>query len=245
MAILGRGTALAYKGASPKEYFAADVAAELVTEYSVLVSALTDSRTTANGMELAYGRVFGIRGALCRICAPERIWTLRTPIVREWRWAEKRLRDFVSDGRSEEKLQEAATSVEKRWDRCAHNFIMVAASGSIDREAATHIGFLKAVDALALHLRQRDVFMKSHWLPLAMVNPEGLKLRIRVSAILIGLNRDCFEASYSAIRSYRETFKIDDPALYPWWFVDERLTERQSYWTYRRLPADLFDWRFE
>ena len=245
LAFSRNGSALAFKNTPDEDYFAADVVSTLVTDYSILVAALTDPKTSQNGLELAYGRVLGTRGALCRLCPSRQIWTLRSQIVREWRRTEERLRDYFAANNLGGPLWNAASRVENRWDECAGRLVLAAASGSLESEIAAHLGYLKAVDALALHLGQRDIFMRSGSLSIPIPNPFDAKVRMRLISMLLALNRSWFAESFPAIRSYRSTFSIDDPGLYPWWFVDARITERQAMWTYRRLAAAEFDWRFE
>jgi hypothetical protein len=237
--------ALAFRNTSGEDYFAADVVATVVSDYAIFVAALTDSKTSSHGLELAYGRVLGIRGTLCRMCPSRLIWMLKAPIVRDWRRAEERLRESLAAARAGGSLWQTADVVETRWDVCAERLVYAAASGVLEKDIASHLGYLKAVDALALHMGQREIFIRSGSFKMPFPNPNGTKMRMRLISLHLALNSTWFARSVPAIRSFRETFGIGDPALYPWWFLDRKLTEHQSNWTHRRLASAEFGWRFE
>ncbi|HEY3331182.1 MAG TPA: hypothetical protein VGK19_14230 [Capsulimonadaceae bacterium] len=225
-------------------YIPPDVFAALANEYSELVDTLASDNASDGLREHVYGRVLGVRGALCRLCPVDANPALDPPTFRLWKKSEEQLRDFAATEEGLRVLTEIADSVEERWSESVDRFVAAIAGSRLEDSVPSHLGLLKAIDSMALHLAQRDIFLREHTLPVPMSSTTSTKIRVRLIAMLLVLHKKRFEPSVPAIRSYRETFRIDDPKAFPWWFVDAKLTEKHLNWTYRRLIASDYGWRF-
>jgi hypothetical protein len=235
-----------YENLQPeKSAFAADVATTLVSEYADLVRQLTDPNIPELSAEFAYSRLLGVRGSLCRICPASFTELLSPKTIDRWRSAEKRLSEYFWDLNGDEALHIIARRIEERWTANVEAFLRSMSMRVSTGDLADQIGMLRAIDAIALHLAQRELFRWSGYFNVPSGNTQAVKLRIRLVSLYLCTQRHDFGSSYPAIRSYRETFGISDRHAYPWWFVDCDLTERQMNWTHRRLCGNGLDWRFQ
>jgi len=225
-------------------YVPPDVFAALANEYSELVDTLSSDNASFGLREHVYGRVLGVRGSLCRLCPVDAVNGLDRETQELWQKSEAQLRDFAASADGIAVLTEIAESVEERWSESVDRFVAAIAGSRLEDSVASHLGLLKAIDSMALHLAQRDIFLRENTMSVPMSSTTSTKIRVRLIAMLLVLHRKRFESSVPAIRSYRETFRIDDPKAFPWWFVDAKLTERHLNWTYRRLVASDYGWRF-
>jgi hypothetical protein len=164
--------------------------------------------------------------------------------MRVWRRSEEQLRSFAGSDDGIAVLTDIAEEVEERWAESVDKFVAAIAGSRLEDSIPSHLGLLKAIDSMALHLAQRDIFLRENTMTVPMSSTTSTKIRVRLIAMLLVLHRNRFEPSVPAIRSYRETFRIDDPRAFPWWFVDAKLTERHLNWTYRRLIPSDYGWRF-
>lgn len=212
--------------------------------YAKLVESLLDPRATAAGQQFAYSRLLGTRGNLCRLCPAGEMARLPVQTARRWAWAETRLRDYLGRAEHVGQLVDTARLVEDGWADSIERYITVLASRLGETDVADKLGILKGIDTVGMHLAQREVFALSQTFAIPLENAQAVKLRIRLLSLFLTLHRCGFCHAFPAIQSYRETFRIFDPAAYPWWFVDCRLTERQLNWTHRRMPMDDLTWRF-
>jgi hypothetical protein len=165
-------------------------------------------------------------------------------IHKRWNWAETRLRDALASAGRLAEVNGAAQNVEAGWADSVERYALYLPHKLANIEVPDKLGILKGIDTVGLHLAQREMFALSRTFDIPIENTAAVKLRVRLLSLFITLHRNGFDAAYPAIQSYRETFRIDDPAAYPWWFVDRHLTERYLNWTYRRLPTAELDWRF-
>lgn len=216
----------------------------LVEDYARLVEDLLDPRASPMRLEFAYSRLFGTRGAMCRLCPQSATGCLSKRFQSRWAWAESGLRTYIGEAGHLSELSEIAQRVESGWADSIERFVMNLASNLDDASIPDKIGTLKAIDTVGLHLAQRELFALSQSFAIPLENAHAVKLRVRLVSLFLTLNRPAFSSAFPAIQSYRDTFHIADPLAYPWWFVDCRLTERQLNWTYRRLPIGDMDWRF-
>ncbi len=230
-------------GGAPAE-MSQDALEFLVEGYARLVESLLDPRASASGIEFAYSRLLGTRGGICRLCRPEDMGRLPLKAVRRWDWADTHLRDFLGQAPHREEIAAVARRVEDGWADSMERYVLTLTARLHETGTPDKIGILKGIDAVSLHLAQREVFALSQTLAIPWENTSAVKLRIRLLALFLTLHRCGFCAAFPAIQSYRETFRIHDPLAYPWWFVDCRLTERQLNWTHRRIPVAHFNWRF-
>jgi hypothetical protein len=225
--------------------FARDVAISLVDEYSDLVSRLSQSAESPVSIEYAYERLLGVRGTLCRICPSHFMSLLDSDTVERWRTAESSLCGYMNGLSKDDLVYETARRVEERWTLNVERFLRVTAAKTLDGEIRDQLGLLRGIDAIALHLAQRELFHWSDYFNVSSGNAQALKLRIRLFSLFVATQRVEFGSAYKAIKNYRETFGISDRLAYPWWFVDCDLTERQMNWTYRRLNDESLGWRFQ
>jgi hypothetical protein len=230
--------------AADEYVFARDVATTLVNNYSELVWQTTSSYLSSMSAEFAYGRLLGARGALCRICPTNHMRLLAPRTLESWEAAEKRLQNYFAHLSEDDVLFGVARQVEARWTQSVEAFLRVMSARVMGDEIPEHLGLLRGIDSVALHLAQRELFQWSQYFNVSSANTKALKLRIRLFALFLSTRRLDFNTSYPAIRSYRETFGIADRQAYPWWFVDCDLTERQMNWTHRRLNNESLGWRF-
>lgn len=230
--------------------FSHDAVEAMIDEYARHVESLLDPRAGHSRLEYAYGRLFGSRGNVCRICTPADMAKLDRRAEQRWRWAESHLRDYLGGSRAQadaaslSRLIDIAQRVEQGWADSLERYITTLSTRLSDCDIPDQIGILKGIDTVGVHLAQREIFEISHALAVPLENANAVKLRVRLTALFLTLHRCRFSHAYPAIQSYRRTFRIDDPVAYPWWFVDCRLTERQLNWTYKRMPVEHFDWRF-
>lgn len=221
-----------------------DVVEAHVEAYARLVEDLLDPRATSRRIEFAYSRLLGARGSVCRLCAPNEMEILPRRSLQRWDWAETRLRDYLGRAQHLEDVVAVAQEVEAGWADSMERFVLTLTSRLHETATADKIGILKGIDTVGLHLAQRELFALSETFAVPLENTQAVKLRVRLMALFLTLHRCGFCPAFAAIQSYRETFRIHDPAAYPWWFVDCRLSERQLNWTHRRVPSADLDWRF-
>ncbi len=221
-----------------------DALAFLIDGYAKLVETLLDPRVSASGIEFAYSRLLGTRGAICRLCPRADMGRLPHKDVRRWEWADTSLRDYLGRAPQIEEVVTVARRVEAGWADSIERYVLTLTARMHETEIPDKIGILKGIDTVSLHLAQREVFALSGSLAIPLENTHAVKLRVRLLALFLTLHRCGFYPAFPAIQSYRRTFRIHDPLAYPWWFVDCRLTERQLNWTHRRIPAAELDWRF-
>lgn len=232
------------RNAAANTAIAEDIASTLIHDYLDLVELLASPESSIYRQEYAYGRLLGVRGALCRLCPQALAAQLPEDLTHDWRTAELLLRDYLGNTRSAGRLIEVAVNVEARWTESAERFMKVIFYQLEEAEVCEQMGFLKGIDTIALHLAQRELFRASGTLVLPLENAHAVKLRMRLLSLYLTLHRSAFMRAFPAIQSYRETFRITDPLAYPWWFVDCVLTDRQLNWTYRRLTERDMGWRF-
>jgi hypothetical protein len=134
--------------------------------------------------------------------------------------------------------------VEEAWMTSAEAFMDLLVSDIQHAEVQRQLGLLQGIDSVAMHLAQREIFRVSNSVKIPVSNAHAVKLRMRLLALYLMLHSSYFETIFPVIQSYRETFRINDPSAYPWWFVDHRLTERQLAWNYRRMDTSELAWRF-
>src|SRR5579883_45726 len=198
---------------------ARDIANSLVKDYHDLVEDLASSASSIYRQEYAYGRLLGIRGALCRLCPVHLIDRLPKEAYVEWRESELTLQDFLVQTKGSGRMIEVVMNVEARWAESAERFIRVIFSRLEEADVCEQIGFLKGIDTIALHLAQREKFRTEGYLVLPVENAQEVKLRMRLLSLYLTLHRAAFQGAFGAIQSYRESFRIHDPSAYPWWFV--------------------------
>ena len=215
-----------------------------IEEYARLVECLLDPRATPARIEFAYSRLLGARGSLCRLCAASEMPDLLRASFRRWEWAETQLRNYLGRASHLEAVTEIAQRVEGGWAESIERYLMILSARLEQTEIPDKLGILKGIDTVGLHLAQREIFAFSQTFAIPLENAHAVKLRVRLLSLFLTIHRCGFYQAFPAIQSYRETFRIDDPIAYPWWFVDCRLTERQLNWTYRRMPIAELDWRF-
>lgn len=240
-AMAGRRAALQEWDAGPVP---SDLIARQIDEYDDLVEAFTSPDANAMRLEYAYGRLLGVRGALCRLCPVGATELLPAASVRKWHRAERHLRDFLESHASDNAVEDVINHVEEAWIGSVEAYMDLLVSHMHDAEVQRQLGLLKSIDTVALHLAQREVFRVTKSVTIPLSSAHAVKLRMRLLALYIVLHSSYFEAIMPVIRSYRETFRISDPSAYPWWFIDRRLTERQLAWTYRRVDRTELAWRF-
>ena len=216
----------------------------LIEGYAKLVETLLDPRSSPSGIEFAYSRLLGMRGGICRLCPPSEMARLPRKGARRWEWAETQLREYLGKAPQIEAVVEIARRVEDGWADSIERYVLTLSSRLRETDIPDKIGILKGIDTVSLHLAQRELFALSQSFAIPLENAHAVKLRVRLLSLFLTLHRCGFCAAFPAIQSYRRTFRIYDPAAYPWWFVDCRLTERQLAWTHRRMPTDELGWRF-
>ncbi len=226
------------------EPVAVDLIGKLLGEYDDLVECLVAPDASALRMEYAYGRLLGVRGSLCRLCPVGATELLPRSIVSRWNHAEQLLRDYLSETARQSNVQDVVLKVEEAWVASADSYLEALVFQMRNAEIQRQLGLLKSIDTVAMHLAQREFFRRQKCLKLPLHSAHAIKLRTRLLALYMMLHSTYFETSFPVLASYRETFRIKDPAAYPWWFVDHRLTERQLAWTYHRLDSSELDWRF-
>jgi hypothetical protein len=221
-----------------------DLISRHVDEFEGLAKGFIDEQASEMRREFAYGRLLGSRGTLCRLCPVGATELLPSQVVRKWERAERLLRSFLESWGEDDTLRAVIMRVEEKWIASAEAYLDALMMRMKDADVESQLGLLKSIDAVALHLGQREVFRKTETLKLPMVNAHEMKLRVRLVALYIMVHASAFDASIPVIKRYRETFRICDPAAYPWWFIDFRLTDKQLAWTYRRLSGEDLTWRF-
>jgi hypothetical protein len=221
-----------------------DLIGRHVDEFEGLVKGFIDEHSSEMRREFAYGRLLGARGTLCRLCPVGATELLPSQVIRKWERAERLLKSFFESWSDDESLKNVIERVEAKWIASAEAYLDALMLRMKDAEVESQLGLLKSIDAVALHLGQREVFRKTGTLRLPMINAHEMKLRVRLVALYIMVHASVFDASIPVIQRYRETFRISDPAAYPWWFIDFRLTDKQLAWTYRRLSGEDLAWRF-
>jgi hypothetical protein len=224
--------------------FSLDAAFALIDEYARHVENLLDPRAGECRIEYSYGRLLGTRGNICRICPPAEMDRLDRRSRQRWEWAETRLRGYLGKAGTLPEVIAIAQRVESGWADSMGRYIDCLSSRLAEYGIPDQLGILKGIDTVGMHLAQREIFELTHTLAIPLENANAVKLHVRLLALFLALHRCHFELALPAIRSYRDTFRINDPVAYPWWFVDHRLTERQLNWTYRRIPIETLDWRF-
>ena len=221
-----------------------DLIATQIDEYDELVELFIAPDSSPMRQEFAYGRLLGVRGALCRLCPVGATELLPKESLRKWHRAESLFRDHLETNARNPALQDVINRVEDAWITSAEAYMELLVSQMQHAEVQRQLGLLKSIDTVALHLAQREVFRITNSVTIPLSSAHAVKLRMRLLALYLMLHSSYFETIFPVIKSYRETFRIDDPSLYPWWFVDRRLTERQLAWTYRRLSKSELGWRF-
>jgi hypothetical protein len=224
--------------------FSQDAVEAMIEEFARHVESLIDNRSDSSRIHFAYSRLLGTRGNICRICPLEGMDRISRSSLNRWDWAERTLRDYLACSQKIDELIATAQQVEEGWADSLERYVSTLVERLKDSDIKSQLGILKGIDAVGLHLAQREIFALSQTLAVPLENANAVKLRVRLVSLFLTLHRCGFEGAFPAIQSYRETFRIHDRLAYPWWFVDCRLTERQLNWTYRRMPVADFDWRF-
>ncbi len=231
-------------GLSPSSALSLDAAFYLLDSYVKLVEDLLDPRASVSRIEFAYSRLLGARGGLCRLCPHSKMPHLPRRALVRWEWAETHLRDYLALAPTLDTVARIARHVEDGWADSLERYVLTLSMRLRETETPDKLGILKGIDAVGLHLAQRELFALASSFAVPLENAQAVKLRVRLLALFLTMHRCGFCPAFAAIQSYRETFGIHDPLAYPWWFVDCRLTERQLHWTFRRVPAADLDWRF-
>ena len=221
-----------------------DAAGFLVDGYARLVEDLLDPRASPARIEFAYSRLLGTRGAVCRLCPPVEMGHIPNKTMKRWDWAETHLREYLARAPHVETVLAVARHVEDGWADSIERYVLALSARVHETTIADQMGLLKGIDTVGMHLAQREIFALSQSFAIGLDNAQAVKLRVRLLSLFLTMHQRGFGQAFPAIQSYRETFRIQDPLAYPWWFVDCRLTERQLAWTYRRLPTEHLDWRF-
>jgi hypothetical protein len=224
--------------------FSCDALASLVEEYAKLVEGLLDPRPSTHRLQFAYSRILGVRGNLCRLCPKNEMLLAPKGMLNRWIWAETNFRNYLHTVVRVHELVDVVQIVEEAWADSVERYVQCLSCRLTDADIAAKIGLLKGIDTVAMHLAQREILEISHAFAIPAENTQDIKLRVRLVSLCLNLHRVGFTTAMPAIQSYRETFRIDDPSAYPWWFIDQRLTEKQLNWTYRRMPSTELGWRF-
>lgn len=216
----------------------------LIETYARLVEDLLDPRVSPTRIEFSYSRLLGTRGVLCRLCPPDLMARSPRRVLKRWEWAETHLRDALKDAPQIALMGDVARRVEDGWAESMERYVTSLTGRLEETGIPDKLGILKGIDTVGLHLAQRELFALTQTFAIPLDNAHAVKLRVRFLSLFLTMHRLGFGQAFPAIQSYRETFRICDPVAYPWWFVDQRLTERQLNWTFRRVPAENLGWRF-